>query len=147
MDELEARQRARVLEAARGWLCTPYHHRAGIKGAGVDCAQLLIQVYAEAGVIEAFDTGEYPIDWMMHRDEERFLWWMEQHAAEVAVPQPGDAAVWQFGRSFSHGAIVTAWPEVIHAYRPDRMVSYGDATQGGLAGRPVKFYSIWHKRQ
>lgn len=140
----ENEQRAALVEAARGWIGTPYHHRARVKGAGVDCAQLLIGVYAEAGVIEAFDTGEYPMDWMMHREEERFLAWVERYLVEVETPSPGDVAIWRFGRTFSHGAIVTEWPEFIHAYRTAGCVCFGNNDQDvGLSARPVRFYSFF----
>lgn len=137
--------RAAVVAEAESWLRTPYHHRARIKGAGVDCAQILVGVYGNVGLIEPFDTGDYPMDWMLHRDDERFLEWVRQHAHhEVeANPQPGDIAVWRFGRCFSHGGVVTAWPNVIHAHRPDRMVTRADGTQGALAGRAVKFFSMF----
>ena len=58
----ETQQRTALVDAARSWLNTPYHHKARVKGAGVDCAQLLIGVYTDAGLIEAFDTGDYPPD-------------------------------------------------------------------------------------
>ena len=137
--------RAAVVAEAESWLRTPYHHHARVKGAGVDCAQILIGVYGAVGLVEPFDTGEYPMDWMFHRDEERYLAWVERYAREVAHPLPGDIAVWRFGRTFSHGAIVTEWPHIIHAYRPERMVARGDATQGDLAGREVRFFSLFEE--
>jgi len=135
-------QRARVIEAAQGWLNTPYHHKARVKGAGVDCAQLLIGVYAEAGLIDPFDTGDYPMDWMLHREEERFLLWLEHYCTVVASPLSGDIAIWRYGRTFSHGAIVTDWPAIIHAWRPAGRVVIGSADEEELAGRPVRFYRI-----
>ncbi|MBI3223046.1 MAG: hypothetical protein HYZ46_08335 [Nitrosomonadales bacterium] len=135
-------QRARVIEAAQGWLNTPYHHKARVKGAGVDCAQLLIGVYAEAGLIDPFDTGDYPMDWMLHREEERFLLWLEHYCDVVASPLPGDIAIWRYGRTFSHGAIVTDWPTIIHAWRPAGRVVIGSADEEELAGRPVRLYRI-----
>lgn len=136
-------RRRDVVDEAKSWLRTPYHHRAHLRGVGVDCAWLLIEVYSAVGLIEWFDPGDYPMDWMMHRDEERYLHWVEKHGRRVEAPQPGDIAVWQFGRTFSHGAIVVDWPTVIHAYRQDGMVSYGDATQGKLADREILFYTLF----
>lgn len=135
--------RARVVAEAETWLRTPYHHRARVKGGGVDCAQILVEVYAAVGLIEPFDTGEYPMDWMMHRDEERYLHWVKQYGHEIDQPKPGDIAVWKFGRSFSHGAIVAAWPRIIHAYRRDGMVAWGDGTQGEFSMRERRFYSLF----
>lgn len=140
----ENEQRAALVNAACGWIGTPYHHKQRVKGAGVDCAQLLIATYADAGLIEAFDTGEYPEDWMMHRDEERFLAWVEKYLVEVTAPKSGDVAIWRFGRSFSHGAIVTQWPEFIHAYKAAGCVCPGNIEHDiGLSARRVRFYSFF----
>lgn len=140
----EEQQRVALVQAARGWIGTPYHHKARVKGAGVDCAQLLIGVYAEAGLIAEFDTGDYPMDWMLHREEERFLAWVERYLVEVEEPAPGDVVVWRFGRSFSHGAIVTSWPEFIHAYRVTGIVCHGSIEQDhDLSTRKIKFYSFF----
>lgn len=134
--------RARILVAARSWLRTPWHHRARVKGAGVDCAQLLIAVYAEAGLLDEFETGDYPPDWMMHRSQERFLEFVKQYADQVEAPMPGDIALYFVGRCFSHGAIVVEWPSIIHASNRDRNVCYADGTQGWLAERDVQFWQL-----
>lgn len=134
--------RARILAAARSWLRTPWHHRARVKGAGVDCAQLLIAVYAEAGLIAEFETGDYPPDWMLHRSEERFLAFVRQYADQVEAPLPGDLALYFVGHCFSHGALVVAWPAIIHASNRDRNVCEADGTQGWLAERDVQFWRL-----
>lgn len=134
--------RAAILRAALSWLRTPWHHRARVKGAGVDCAQLLIGVYAEAGLVDEFDTGEYPPDWMMHRSQERFLEFVQRYCDQVDAPLPGDLALYFVGRCFSHGAIVTKWPEIIHASNRDRMVCRADGTQGWLSSRDVQFWRL-----
>lgn len=133
--------RDRVLSAARAWLGTPWHHQGRIKGVGVDCAMLLAEVYHAAGLIPAIDPRPYPRDWHFHRDDERFLGWVERFADEVESPEPGDVAVFRFGRCHAHGAIVVSWPMVIHAYVNDRAREQ-DATQGRLGGRPVRFYRV-----
>jgi len=142
----EAAQRAAVVAEARTWLNTPYHHRGAIKGVGVDCAMLLIEVYRACGLIPAIDPGHYPPDWMMHRSEERYLGIVEQHATRIdGVPLPGDAAVYQVGRCFSHGAIVIDWPLIVHAYLPQRVVALGDGSSGDLGRRPRYLYrlNVW----
>lgn len=136
----EAELRAAVVDAARGWLGTPWHHMARVRGAGVDCAQLLMATYSDAGLITPFQHDPYPPDWMLHRDEERLLGIVQQYADEVDVPRPGDIVLFRFGRCFAHGGIVVEWPLVIHAYRVEREVVWGDATQGLLADRPVRWF-------
>jgi cell wall-associated NlpC family hydrolase len=108
-------RRFAVIEEARAWLRTPYHHMARVKGAGADCLTLLAEVYEKAGVIPHVEVPFYP------------------------PPQPGDVAIFKFGRCFAHGAIAINWPQVIHAWHHAGVV-YADATQGQLARRPVRIF-------
>lgn len=130
--------RARVIEVAQTWIGTRWHHRQCMKGAGVDCGRFIHAVYHEAGLLAAADFESYPSDWMQHRSEERFLGWVEKYADRVDVPQPADVIVWRYGHCFSHGAIVVEWPRILHSYRRDRGVVWGDATQGELAVEILK---------
>jgi len=110
-------QRAAVVAEALTWLGTPWRHRGRVKGVGVDCAQFVLASYAGAGVIDAFDTGDYPRDWHIHRGEERFLRFILPFVREITEAEvgPGDLVLCKIGRVFSHGVIVTAWPQGIHA--------------------------------
>jgi cell wall-associated NlpC family hydrolase len=135
--------RASVVAEAQRWLGTPFHHQGRIRGAGVDCAMLLAEVYECCGLIGRVDPGHYPPDWHLHRDAERYLDRLLMHARELrGPPKPGDAAVFRFGRTYSHGAIVTAWPMVIHAYWAAGSVVWGDATRYPLAEREVRFFGV-----
>lgn len=134
--------RQAIITEAKTWLGTRYHHAAAIKGAGVDCAQILIEVYSAVGLADKPDVGYYPSDWMLHRSEERYLGWVEKYCKQVAVPQMGDIVLFKFGRCFSHSGIVTTWPEIIHAQREDGCC-YAHAEAGALAGREVRFYSFF----
>lgn len=133
-------ERERVVEIARSWIGTRYHHRGRIKGAGVDCAQLLIEVYAEAGLIERFDTGEYPMDWALHRDEERFIGWLARYAVQTPCALPGDVLVFRYGRTFSHGAIVVSDTLMIHS-----MIGRGveQVERDEFASRPCLAYTVF----
>jgi cell wall-associated NlpC family hydrolase len=142
-------ERAAVVAEARAWLRTPYHHMGRVKGAGVDCATLLAEVFARAGVIEPVAIPFYPPDWHLHRDAERYLGFVLDHAREIAGdPLPADIALWRFGRCFSHGAIVIDWPVVIHAYAGKGCILEDVSSarwlsqmggRGNSQPRPVKF--------
>lgn len=140
----EAELRQRVIDEAESWLRTPYHHAAAVKGVGVDCAQILIEVYAAVGVAEKFTTDHYPSDWMLHRSEERYLANVERFCVQVSKPQMGDIALFRYGRCYSHSGIVVQWPRLIHAQREDGCC-YADASMGDLLGREVKFFSFFGK--
>lgn len=153
--------RARIVAEARRWLGTPYHHAADVLGAGIDCGMILVRVFVDAGLVAPFDPRPYPADFMLHRDEERYLEIIRSLASheydprEVSPPA-GDVVVWKQGRTFSHGAIVTGapgtasgWPYVLHAYSPAGMVEEVDVRREGrmmqLAGqpRPMRAFSYW----
>ena len=147
-------ERAAVVRCAHTWLRTPYHHRGRVKGAGVDCAMLLAEIYAEAGLVPALAIPHYPPDWHLHRDAERYLGVLLDHAVEIAAPPlPGDIALWRFGRCFSHGAVVVDWPVVIHAYlgrgcvledadKAEWLSRIGEGRDTQAKPRPVKFFTL-----
>ena len=139
-------RRAQVVSEALSWQGTPYHHCADVLGAGVDCAMLLVRVYAACELIPAdLDPRPYAPDWHLHRSEEAYLGWLAQHAQlqEGGEPEAGDIVVWRFGRCFSHAAIVLErGPRamVIHAWRPGRRVMLAHLADSAFAGRESRRY-------
>lgn len=141
---------SRVLAVARSWLGTPYHPGGRVKGAGCDCLTLLAEVYSEAGVLPRLHIPYYPRDWHLHRGAERYMEGVLRYAHEIEhPPQPGDIALWKFGRCYSHGAIVVQWPKIIHAYC-GRACTEEDASSARWLccmesgkPRPVKFFSVF----
>lgn len=132
--------RATVIEEAKSWIGTPFHHAARVKGAGVDCLMLLAEVYERAGVAGHIEPPFYVPDWHLHRDAERYMEGLLRYAGPIDTPNAGDIALFRFGRTFSHGAILVEWPRLIHAYWSIGVV-WGDATLFPLAGRPVRFFT------
>jgi cell wall-associated NlpC family hydrolase len=136
-----------VVSEALAWEGTPFHHQARVKGAGVDCGQLLLAAYQGAGLIPAdYEPPPYAFQWHLHQTEEQFLHIIEELGGHrVDRPGPGDVAIWQMGKTYSHGAIVIAWPHIIHAAVIFRKVVQDDALASPLqlAKYPVYFYSIW----
>jgi cell wall-associated NlpC family hydrolase len=137
------RQRAAVVAEARAWLGTPYHHAARIRGVGADCATMPAEVYAAAGVIPPIAIEHYPPDWHLHRDVERYLEYVTRCATEVAAPTgPGDFVLYRWGRAFAHGAIIVAWPQIIHAVVHIGVI-LDDGEDGRLKGRDRRFFTLW----
>ena len=137
--------RQRVIDEAITWLGTPFHHLAQVKGAGVDCAQLLIAVYSAAGLAKAFHPEYYPADWHMHKDEPRFVNTLLDYCDPLPpdeIPQPADIALFRFGRHAAHGAIVEDWPLIIHAWSDVGAVVRSEADIGPLAERLACCYRI-----
>lgn len=142
----EAGQRAAVVAEAMSWLGTRYHPHGRLKGAGVDCANLLCRVYEIAGVVPPIDPGFYPTGWHLHRNDEMFLDWIRKAGGRPVVcgrPKPGDLGVWRFGRTYSHGGIlVNENGLVVHAYLGAGVICTRD-TEEPLHSRPVLWWSLW----
>lgn len=74
--------------------------------------------------------------------------------ANMFIPLPGDLVLWRFGRAFAHGAIVAAWPRIIHAElqarrvlaedaeRSARLVTIGERVADQGKPRPRKFFRL-----
>jgi hypothetical protein len=145
----ESAQRAAVVAESRAWIGTPYHNCADIKYVGVDCGMLLVRVFVDAGLCAPFDPRPYPVDWHLHRDEERYLGFVFDRSRETTAPQPGDVMVLRYGRCYSHGGIVTrASPlAVVHAYYLVRCVIEEEIARNAVlcdaAARKPRFFSLW----
>lgn len=135
-------QRIAVIEEAKTWLNTPYHNYGRIKGAGVDCAMLLAEVYERAGVITHIEPGYYSPQFGVHRSEEVFQRFVEAHAQITLNPQPGDCVLYKFGRCFSHGAILITDTIIIHAVVQPGFVCYGDLDEADLINRKKHFFTV-----
>jgi cell wall-associated NlpC family hydrolase len=108
-----------IVDEALSWRGTRWHHAARVKGHGVDCAHFLIGVIQGIG-LPADTDQKYPIDWHLHRGEERFINEVLRYCDEIdgAELDIGDLVMWKYGRCFSHGAIFIGGENgetVIHA--------------------------------
>lgn len=142
---MSAEMRQAIVTEALSWLGTPFHHSARIKGVGVDCAMLLAEVFERVGMVAHVDVANYPFDWHMHQKEQRFSAMVTHYAHPISVDRvlPGDVVLFQFGQCASHGAIVIAWPSIVHAWMPAGRVVRGNALDGRLANRIYGTYSAF----
>lgn len=151
--KIEAERTAVVTEAL-SWMRTPYHEHSRIKGVGVDCAQLVIAVYTTALGLSEPAIGGYAIDWFMHSSEEKYLKGLEPYALQRAhgslvAAEPGDIALFRFGRAIAHAGIIIEWPMMVHADRQTGRVTLdslaaGQPYRARLAG--VHTLRRWHER-
>ncbi len=111
-----SQERKRVIYEAIRWLGTPYAHAARTLGVGVDCGQLIRAVYTACGV-EDVEVATYPPDWMLHREESRFMALLTMRMMRADTPLPGDCALYRYGRCACHAAILTGSGYLIHAWR------------------------------
>ena len=137
-------QRAAVVTEARTWLGTPWHHMGDVRGVGVDCVMLLVRVFYACGLVPLdADPRPYAQDWHLHRSEEMYMAGINQYTEPTDSPQPGDIAMFQFGRCVAHAAIVVEWPLVIHAYMNHGAVVLSDvSTSQQLQSRLRGFFTM-----
>ncbi len=143
---MSAEPRGRVVAEALSWLGTPYAHRQRLKGVGVDCAQLPFAIYAAAGVIAPAEPGPYASQWHLHRGEELYLQHLEALGAREIVraeAQVGDFALWRYGRTFSHGAVLVGpGGRIVHACRGLGVVLGDLDADEDLRSRPMKLFAL-----
>lgn len=141
MNQEEQKLREAIVAEAYSWLRTPYVHQANVKGAGVDCAMLLVEVYRAVGIVGAdLDPRPYEPEWYLHQGEERYLDGIASFAYPVEQPLPGDIQVFRFGRTAAHGAIIVSDELMLHAYRPHRNVCLQE--RRALADRHDSYWSV-----
>ena len=114
--ERETDLRRKVVWEAMSWVGTPYRQLGATKGVAVDCSMHVARAVIEAGVFEEFDPRPYPPLWFFHREDERYLDWLQASAEVVETPQPGDVVSIKFGRAFAHSGIVIDDTHLVHAF-------------------------------
>ncbi len=108
--------------AARGWIGTPYRHRAARRGAGCDCLGLIRGVWAEIGGQSGIAIPPYTPDWG-EPDRREHLWAaLEAHFAPLPPgrPMPGEILLFRMrmGAMAKHLGILTedgVEPSFVHA--------------------------------
>lgn len=144
LKENEDQERALVVKLAKEWLKTPWQHKQMCKGAGVDCAMYPLAVYREAGLIGEIDVPYYPADWHLHKSEELYLGVVERWSHEIFIlPKPGDFVLYKYGRAYSHGAIVIAWPLIIHSVMGIGVTLSDGEKEGCIVGRDRRYFTLW----
>jgi cell wall-associated NlpC family hydrolase len=132
----------KIVEEAISWVGTPYHSGANIKGVGVDCGQILIEIFGNVGVIDKFNVEAYPMDWALHRSEEKYLEFIEKYCDRVEKWQQGDIVLYKFGRCVSHsGVFIDDKGTIVHAL-VDVGVIYSNYLEGNLGRRVYGFYRV-----
>jgi len=151
----ETVMRQRLVAEAQSWIGTPYISNGLVKGkrGGTDCAMFILGVYQAVGLIPPdFDPRPYPAQWHVHRTEEVYVrhvlgWAKEMLGPPGRAPKPGDVVMFKIGHVHAHGAIITEWPNVIHAMggakvMPDD-VSKSTTGKRALWHVPQRFFSFW----
>jgi NlpC/P60 family putative phage cell wall peptidase len=120
---------AAVIAAARGWLGTPYHDQASVRGVGCDCLGLVRGVWRELYGPEPMPIPPYSRDWGETGMREPLA-----EAARSVMPElpelpvtevvPGALLLFRMrtGAIAKHCGIFTAPDRFIHAYERSGVV-------------------------
>lgn len=108
-----------VVQIARSWLGTPYHHQASCRGVGADCLGLVRGVLRELYGNDAEVPPAYSRDWAEASQTETMLDAAKRHLASVEVDNinAGDVVIFRYRRRTlaKHAGIMTDHSHFIHA--------------------------------
>ncbi|SHE61360.1 putative phage cell wall peptidase, NlpC/P60 family [Kaistia soli DSM 19436] len=109
-----------LVDAALGWLGTPYRHQASLKGVGADCLGLVRGVWREVYGDEPEPMPAYTPDWAEARGNESLRDAAARHMTSVdpVAALPGDLLLfrWREGLPAKHAAILAVPGRFIHAH-------------------------------
>ena len=116
--------RIQIIDAARGWLGTPYVHQASAKGAGCDCLGLVLGIWRELYGGEPEAPPAYTPDWNERHwkagGREKLLDAARRNLIERADKsfEPGDVLVFRVAADgpAKHCGVAVAPDRFIHAY-------------------------------
>uniref|UniRef100_A0A9E7ZVD0 NlpC/P60 family protein n=1 Tax=Bosea sp. NBC_00436 TaxID=2969620 RepID=A0A9E7ZVD0_9HYPH len=113
-------RRAEIVEAARLWLGTPYHHQASLRGVGCDCLGLVRGVWRDLCGDEPEAPPPYSPSWAESLPRETLALAAERHLLPLATAdaQPGDVLLfrWREHLPAKHCAILASPDRIIHAH-------------------------------
>lgn len=133
----------RVVEVARTWIGTPFHHQGRVKQVGVDCIGLVVGVAKELGfsVIDQTNYGREPYKFELEKQ-------LDQQG--IMIPksemQEGDILVIRFSKNMQHVGIFTG-TGMIHAYSggPRKCVEHSiDKKWDSRIVRVYRYKELWH---
>jgi cell wall-associated NlpC family hydrolase len=132
------------LEAVK-WIGTPFVPHAAVRGAGVDCVNLVGQILIACGHAKGFELPHYAMDGGKHNRTSQLCDYLDGRAdfarinpqaaaaqlvvGPAALVQPGDVLCFTIGRSSHHVGMLVHGKTFVHALF-GRKVSFGSLSDG-----------------
>jgi NlpC/P60 family putative phage cell wall peptidase len=125
--------RQQIVDEARTWLNTPFHHQGRVKSVGVDCAGVVIGVAKALGLSD-FDT----VDYAKQPNANAMTKVLNEHMVRIPVNEAtiGDVLHFAFDREPQHVGFITDIG-ILHAYAQVRKCiehSFDDAWKARVRG-------------
>ncbi len=112
--------RQQIVDEARSWIGTKYHHQACVKGSGCDCLGLVRGVYQNITGQAPEKPPAYSKDWAETLQQETLIDAAERHLVRVDKEdlQAGNVIIFRFKpRAMAkHAGILTSSDTMIHAH-------------------------------
>jgi len=103
----------RIIQLARSYVGTPYHHQARVPGVGIDCVGILVCIVREIGIVPAeWDYNNY----LSEAQDDALLDILNQYLVTTASPESGDVLTFRMGRWPHHVAVLSGENTIIHSY-------------------------------
>ncbi|ODT09107.1 MAG: peptidase P60 [Kaistia sp. SCN 65-12] len=113
-------RRDEIVDAARLWLGTPYHHQASLRGVGCDCLGLVRGVWRDLCGDEPETPPPYSPSWAESLRQETLALAAERHLQPHTLSdvRPGDVLLfrWREHLPAKHCAILAGPDRIIHAH-------------------------------
>lgn len=119
---------ARICAVAQRWIGTPFVDQAQRQGAGVDCANVLLAIAQELGVVpRTYTAPPYHPDWHLHHQSEWLYTVMREFGGLDLEPThagAGDVILFKFrgNRSHGHCGLLLEEGRILHALRHQGVV-------------------------
>ena len=113
-------RRDEIVDAARLWLGTPYHHQASLRGVGCDCLGLVRGVWRDLCGDEPETPPPYSPSWAESLRQETLALAAGRHLQPLILTEarPGDVLLfrWREHLPAKHCAILASPDRIIHAH-------------------------------
>lgn len=143
----EAEFRTAIVAEALTWIGTPYRVAGRVKGAGVNCAQLLYGVAKNSVLPDAPEPKWFSAQLTYHSKEERvaeYIMAYGAHEIEESEVRPGDIVLYKIGQAHGHAGIVIDWPgRMVHCTPPHGCYEGHGIKEGFLAAKHRRYFTLW----
>ena len=152
----QSRERQEALwDLGQCWVGTPFFERGASNGHGVDCLNLLYEIFWELKAIEPFELPHYSMDQSYHSADQvliRFLMTEPMLRGRlVFVPfespkMPGDIIGGKLGYTDYHLGLMQLWGKVLHAL-PTQGVILQNITEKRVSKRILYILRLMEKEE